>query len=125
MEAVETLVALMLFITGLWLLSPFYNVENSAVGGVTASRMITLAFGLLQVFMIVPMLYALARFGWPKRQRVRRLITFTSFVLLLFYGFSGILLYGLSRVTWISTFTLALIMGVAHIKLKLEAPTNA
>lgn len=120
MESVELIVAFSLFCSGIWIVSPAFSTESSAVAQVTESIFATLAIGLLQMFLSLPLLYAVSHLGWPHRQRVRRFVTFSLFNLLLFYGFSQIIIYGLSRVTWLTTFSLALIMGVAHIRLKWE-----
>jgi hypothetical protein len=67
-----------------------------------------------------PQLYALVRAEWPRRQRIRRFVTFTSFLLLTFYGISGVAVFGTQRLSWLQTFGLALISAVCHLRLKWE-----
>jgi hypothetical protein len=125
MEAIETIVALVLFLSGVWFLSPWYTPNPGAssqlkIGGVSLS----IIFGTIQVLMTGPLLYALIRERWPRRQQIRRVVTFTSFVLLTFYGFSGVILFGTHRLSWLQTFGLALISAVCHLRLKWEMDTQ-
>lgn len=122
MEAIESIVALVLFLTGLWFLTPWYQPNPGASSSLKIVDGITLAmvFGTIQVLMAGPLLYALLRETWPRRQRVRRFVTFTSFCLLTFYGLSGVILFGTQRLSWVQTFGLALISAVCHLRLKWE-----
>jgi uncharacterized membrane protein len=125
MEAVESIIALILFLTGVWFLSPWYSPNPGAasqlkVGGIQLSYI----FGVVQVLMAGPQLYALLRESWPRRQQIRRFVTFTCFVLLTFYGFSGVILFGTQRLSWLQTFGLALISAVCHLRLKWEMDTQ-
>jgi hypothetical protein len=126
MEAIESIVALILFLTGLWFLTPWYQPNPGASSSLKIVDGITLAmlFGTIQVLMAGPMLYALLRERWPRRQQIRRIVTFTSFILLTFYGFSGVILFGTQRLSWLQTFGLALISAVCHLRLKWEMDTQ-
>lgn len=121
-EAIEAIVALVLFLTGIWFMTPWYTPNPGAssqlriIDGITLS----MVFGTIQILMGGPMLYALVRAGWKLRMRIRRLITFTSFLLLLFYGISGVVLFGTQRLSWVQTFGLAFISAVCHLRLKWE-----
>jgi hypothetical protein len=86
------------------------------VGGITFAML----FGTIQVAMAGPLLYALWKEKWSRRQQVRRFVTFTCFLLLSFYTLSGIILYGTHRLTWLSSLGLALISAVCHVRLKWE-----
>jgi hypothetical protein len=121
LEAIESTIALILFATGAWFLSPWYQPNPGAssslkIGGITLAML----FGIIQVIMAGPMLYALLRESWPRRQQVRRIVTFTSFCLLTFYGLSGVILFGTQRLSWLQTFGLAAISAVCHLRLKWE-----
>lgn len=122
MEAIESVIALVLFLTGAWFISPWYSPTPGASSSLELTHGITLAmvFGTIQVLMAGPLLYALLREKWPRRQRVRRFVTFTCFCLLLFYGISGMVLFGTHRLSWLQTFGLALISAVCHLRLKWE-----
>lgn len=122
MEAIETIIALVLFLTGAWFLSPWYTPNPGASSSLELFNGITLAmvFGTIQVLMAGPLLYALYREKWPRRQKVRRFVTFTCFVLLTFYGLSGMILFGTQRLSWLQTFGLALVSAVCHLRLKWE-----
>lgn len=126
MEAIETIVALILFLTGVWFLTPWYTPNPGASSQVTIVDGITLAtvFGIIQILMAGPMLYALIRAKWSMRMRIRRFVTFTSFLLLTFYGISGVVLFGTQRLSWVQTFGLALISAVCHLRLKWEMDTQ-
>lgn len=127
MEAIETIIALVLFLTGLWFLSPWFTPTPGAssqlkiVDGITLS----MVFGTIQVLMAGPLLYALIRETWPRRQQVRRFVTFTCFCLLTFYGLSGVILFGTQRLSWLQTFGLAFISAVCHLRLKWEMDEDA
>lgn len=122
MEAIESIIALILFLTGLWFLSPWYTPNPGASSSLKIVGNLTLAmlFGTIQVIMAGPLLYALLRERWPRRQQVRRFVTFTCFCLLLFYGISGMVLFGTQRLSWLQTFGLAFISAVCHLRLKWE-----
>lgn len=120
MEAVETLVALMLFLSGLYIITPSFELSGSAVAEISQSNAVPLLLGISQMLLAVPLLYALLNFGWPLRQKVRRAVTFAAFILLLFHGYAQVIFFGVTKITWTMTFTLALIMGVAHLHLKWE-----
>jgi Ni,Fe-hydrogenase I cytochrome b subunit len=126
MEAIEAIIALILFLTGVWFLTPWYTPNPGAssqleiVDGITLSTI----FGTVQIFMAGPLLYALLRQSWSQRNKIRRLVTFTCFVLLTFYGFSGVILFGTQRLSWLQTFGLALISAVCHLRLKWEMETQ-
>jgi hypothetical protein len=126
MEAIESIVALILFLTGVWFLTPWYTPNPGASSQLKIVDGITLAavFGTIQVVMAGPMLYALLRERWPRRQQIRRVVTFTSFILLTFYGFSGVILFGTQRLSWLQTFGLAAISAVCHLRLKWEMDTQ-
>jgi len=122
MEAIETIIALVLFLTGVWFMTPWYTPNPGAASQLRIIDGITLSmiFGTVQILMAGPLLYALYMEKWPRRQQFRRFVTFTSFLLLTFYGFSGMILFGTQRLSWLQTFGLALISAVCHLRLKWE-----
>lgn len=122
MEAIEAIVAIVLFLTGAWFMTPWYTPVSGASSALEVVPGITLAmvFGTIQVIMAGPLLYALSREKWSFRRRVRRFVTFTCFVLLTFYGLSGMILFGTHRLSWLQTFGLALVSAVCHLRLKWE-----
>jgi hypothetical protein len=126
MEAIESIIAFILFLTGIWFMTPWYTPNPGAASQLKIIDGITLSilFGTVQILMAGPMLYALLRKKWPRRQQVRRIVTFTSFLLLTFYGFSGVILFGTQRLSWLQTFGLALISAVCHLRLKWEMDTQ-
>lgn len=122
LEAIESIVAFILFLSGLWFLTPWYTPTSGASSQLTIVDGITISmvFGTIQILMGGPLLYALLRKNWPRRRQVRRFVTFTCFCLLTFYGLSGLILFGTHKLTWLSSFGLALISAVCHLRLKWE-----
>lgn len=125
MEAVEVILALAVFLSGFWLVGPFYSPADSVSAEILESATIPHILGILHLTMSAPLLYALARLDWLKRQFVRRWATFSIFILYLFYGFSGIAVLGFERPSWLTTLAVALIAGVAHVRLKWEMVDSA
>ena len=125
MEAVEAIIAMTVLIIGLWFISPFYRPSTSVSAKIWESASVAEYTGLAQALVAAILLLALVRKGWAIRQTVRRLTTFAIFVLYLFYGFSSTMILGLGRVSWVATFALSLIAGVAHIRLKWEEGQHA
>ncbi|QIQ63039.1 hypothetical protein SEA_MOAB_180 [Streptomyces phage Moab] len=119
-EAVEYIIGLAVFLVGTWFLTPFYEPTTSVQSQIWESANIPQYTGGVQAFVAALLLFALVRKSWTKRQAVRRMTTFAIFVLYLFYGFSSTIILGMGRVSWITTFAIALISGVAHLRLKWE-----
>lgn len=124
-EVIEGIISVAVTLVGLWFLSPFYDTSTSVSAQAWASGTIPRYIGAFQSVVGVVLLFALVRKGWARRQAVRRMTTFAIFILYLFYGFSATIILGLGRVSWIATFALALISGVAHLRLKWEEGNHA
>lgn len=120
LEVIESILGAAVFLVGLWFVSPFYNVSTSVSAQAWANGTIPQYIGAAQAIVGALLLYALVRKNWTRRQAIRRQTTFAIFVLYLFYGFSSTIILGMGRVSWIATFALALISGVAHLRLKWE-----
>lgn len=119
-EAIEYIIATAVFLVGLWFLSPYYKPSTSVQSQIWENAHVPQFTGAVQSVIAAFLLFALVRKSWARRQTVRRLTTFAIFVLYLFYGFSSTIILGMGRVSWISTYALALIAGVAHLRLKWE-----
>lgn len=119
-EAIEAIIGVAVFLVGIWFISPFYKASDSVAATIWESSHIPEYIGAAQAVAAGILLIALARKSWEKRQAIRRMMTFAIFVLYLFYGFSSTIILGLGRVSWIASFALALISGVAHLRLKWE-----
>ena len=124
-EAVEAIIAVAVSLVGIWFLSPYYKPSTSVSAQAWASGTIPQYIGAFQAVVGLMLIFALVRKGWARRQAVRRQTTFAIFILYLFYGFSSTIILGLGRVSWIATFALALISGVAHLRLKWEEGNHA
>jgi len=124
-EAIEAIVALAVFLAGLWFLTPYYKPSSSVQSQIWESAHIPQYTGAVQMVVAGLLLFALVRKGWARRQMIRRQATFAIFILYLFYGLSSTMILGLGRVSWIATFALALISGVAHLRLKWEEGNHA
>jgi len=119
-EAVEYIIGLAVLLVGLWFFTPYYKPATSVQSQIWESANIPQYTGGVQAIVAGLLLFALVRKKWARRQMVRRQTTFAIFVLYLFYGFSSTIILGMGRVSWIATFALALIAGVAHLRLKWE-----
>lgn len=124
-EFIEGIIGIAVTLVGLWYVSPFYKASTSVSAQAWANGTIPEYIGASQTVLGVLLLFALARKGWARRQAVRRQTTFAIFILYLFYGFSATIVLGMGRVSWIATFALALIAGVAHLRLKWEEGNHA
>lgn len=121
METIESVVAFVLSITGLWLLSPWFEPASSTTAEITnGSHVIPSVFGFLEIFLAVPLIYSLFNQKWHYGLRVRKTISLLCFILFVFYGTSGLLLNHLHRITWVSAFGFAVISAVAHLRLQLD-----
>lgn len=120
MDVVEGILALVSFLHGLWLISPYFA-TSASVGSLilNGDSLLPHVLGLTQV--VVSGLHLITLFRKPVEWEViRRGGSFFLFHIYLFYGSSSLILYGLERVTWITTFALAFISGVVYLRLKWE-----
>ncbi|XAO35348.1 hypothetical protein SEA_FRANCOB_179 [Streptomyces phage Francob] len=124
-EAIEYIIGTAVLLVGLWFISPFYTPSTSVQSQIWENAHIPQYTGMVQAAIAAMLLFALVRKNWAKRQTVRRVTTFAIFVLYLFYGFSSTIILGMGRVSWIATFALAFIAGVAHLRLKWEEGNHA
>lgn len=124
-EAIEYILGVAVFLSGLWFISPYYQPTTSVQSQIWENAHIPQYTGTVQSVIAGLLLFALVRKNWRIRQAVRRTTTFAIFVLYLFYGFSSTIILGMGRVSWIATFALALISGVAHLRLKWEEGNHA
>jgi hypothetical protein len=125
MDVVEGILATTMFIHGLWLVSPLFT-PSSSVSSLILHGESTLpqVIGLTQATVAGIHLYSLLR--KPTKQGViRRGATFFMFTLYLFYGTSSLILFGLSKVSWVTTYSLALIAAVVYLRLKWEVGHDA
>lgn len=124
-EAIEAIISVAVILVGLWFVSPFYHPSDSVSAQAWANGTIPQYIGAFQSAVGSALLVALIRKNWARRQMVRRQTTFAIFILYLFYGLSATIILGMGRVSWIATFALALISGVAHLRLKWEEGNHA
>lgn len=124
-EAIEAIIGLSVTLVGFWFVSPFYKPAESVSAQAWANGTIPQWIGAFQTVLGVLLLVALVRKGWARRQMIRRQTTFAIFILYLFYGLSSTIILGLGRVSWITTYALALIAGVVHLRLKWEEGNHA
>lgn len=124
-ETIEGIISIAVFLAGLWFLTPYYKPSTSVQSQIWESAHIPQFTGAVQALVAGLLLFALVRKGWARRQMVRRWATFAIFILYLFYGLSSTMILGMGRVSWIATFALALISGVAHLRLKWEEGNHA
>ncbi len=117
-EIVEGIIAFAMLLQGLWFASPFFQPATSVSAQIWQTPTVAVVLAVLHIVLSVPWLYALLKISWSKRRLVKRWIAFYAFILYLFYGFSGIIVNGLARPTWISTLAIAMVCGVAHLRLK-------
>jgi hypothetical protein len=125
MDVVEAILTLTMLLHGLWLVSPFFKPSSSASsmilhGDVTIPQVI----GLTQATVAGIHIYTLLRKP-TKQEVIRRGAMFFMFTLYLFYGTSSLILFGLEKVSWISTFALAVIAAVVYLRLKWEVSHDA
>lgn len=124
-EAIEYIISMAVLFVGIWFLSPFYKPSTSVQSQIWESTHIPQYTGAVQAFLAALLFIALVRKNWVRRQAVRRQTTFAIFVLYLFYGFSSTIILGMGRVSWVSTFAIALISGVVNLRLKWEEGNHA
>jgi len=125
MDVVEGIATLVAFLHGLWLVSPYYTSSTSVSSLILhGDTLVPRIIGLVQVIISGLHLYTLVRKP-SEWEVIRRGASFFLFHLYLFYGASSLILYGLGRVTWITTFGLAFISGVVYLRLKWEVSRNA
>jgi len=120
MDVVEGLVTLVPLLHGLWLISPYFE-TSASVGSLilNGDHLVPRIIGLVQVVISGLHLYSLIKkpVEW---EVIRRGASFFLFHLYLFYAASSLILYGLGRVSWISTIVLAFISAVVYLRLKWE-----
>lgn len=124
-HVIEAVVGIAVMLSGAWFLSPFYKPEISVSAQVTGSADLPRIIGAFQILFALALLFAIVRPDWKRSRTVRSWMTFDIFILYLFYGLSSIFVNGMERVSWIATFAIALISGVAHLRLKWELGRNA
>ncbi len=125
MDVVEGILAATMFVHGLWLVSPFFEPSSSVSALILhGDSLMPQVIGFLQAAVAGIHLYTLIRKP-RKREVIRRAATFFMFTLYLFYGSSSLMLFGLAKVSWVMTFSLALLAGVAYLRLKWEVSHHA
>ncbi|QWT30045.1 membrane protein [Streptomyces phage TunaTartare] len=124
-EAIEAIIATSATLVGIWFVSPYYKPAESVSAQAWANGTIPQWIGAFQTILGLTLLFALVRKSWARRQAVRRMTTFAIFILYLFYGLSSTIILGLGRVSWITTYALALTAGVVHLRLKWEEGNHA
>jgi hypothetical protein len=124
-ETIEGIVSIAVLLVGFWYISPFYHPVNSVQAQITESANIPQILGVAQIVMAIVLLFALFRPNFKKSKLLRSWMTFSIFILYLFYGLSSVFILGMGRVTWVHTFALALISGTAHLRLKWELKNHA
>jgi Ca2+/Na+ antiporter len=125
LEVIEGILGFASILTGLWFLSPYYIPSTSVGAEAWQSGFIPQVIGAVQAILALVFLFALFRTKLRGRRTIRRIMTFSFFVLYLFYAFTSTIILGLGRVSWINTFALAFIAGVAHLRLKWQEGENA
>jgi hypothetical protein len=116
MEAVGFILALAVLLAGAWLLSPFFQPDESTGAKISGSlQVIPTILGAYQV--IVGTIWLAGIFNKSKNWSlvVRRTCSFMVFLLYTFYGISGVILNGIHRITWLSTFTIAFIAAIKYL----------
>lgn len=123
METIEFVVPLLLFFSGLWATcyAPYADIPTLRDKPNSTPWLIAI-FGVIQLTLAGPLLYAIAHKTWTTGIKLRRWLSFVCFVLLLFYGITGVLVNGLDRISWLSSFGFAVIAGVCHVRLRWEHP---
>lgn len=114
LEVIEAIAAFALTISGLWLLSPFYNAAVSSLSQ-AGTYYFVIGLGVFQVALGLFALWALFNLRWPGRVKARRFFTGTAFGLYSFYFIAQLFLFGLASIPWVGTLTLALIIGTCHL----------
>src|SRR3954471_15884610 len=111
MDVVEGILSATIFIHGVWWVSPFFEPSSSVSALILhGDSLIPQVIGLTQTAVAGVHLYTLIRRPL-KREVIRRAATFFMFTLYLFYGSSSLMLFGLAKVAWVTTFALALLAG--------------
>lgn len=124
-HVIEAIVGIAVLCSGAWYLSPFYEPEISVSAQVTGSVGLPRIIGAFQILFALALFFAIVRPKWKRSRMLRSWMTFDIFILYLFYGISSVFVNGMGRVSWIATFAIALISGVAHLRLKWELGNNA
>lgn len=124
-EAIEFIIATAVTLVGIWFVSPYYKPADSVSAQAWANGTIPQWIGAFQTVLGLLLLFALVKKSWARRQAIRRQTTFAIFILYLFYGLSSTIILGLGRVSWITTYALAFIAGVVHLRLKWEEGNHA
>jgi len=124
-EVIEGIVGIAVLCLGLWYISPFYQPTQSVSAKITESANIPQILGSVQIVFALILLVSLFLPKWKRSHMLRSWMTFNIFILYLFYGLSSVFILGMGRVSWVSTFALALISGVTHLRLKWELGNNA
>lgn len=122
MDAIGFILAFLAFVAGVYLVLLSLHVFGIGLETATSARVsghdwLPLIFAALQLGLGGAWIYALFNKGKAWSVRVRRACAMTFFIVYMFYGFSGVFLYGLERATWLSTFALAAITGVKYLYL--------
>ncbi|AVD99316.1 hypothetical protein SEA_BILLNYE_139 [Streptomyces phage BillNye] len=125
MDVVEGILTTTMFLHGVWLVSPFFKPSSSASALILQGESgLPQIIGLTQVAVAGVHLYSLLRKP-VKQEVIRRGAMFFMFTLYLFYGTSSLILFGLGKVNWVTTFALAFIAAVVYLRLKWEVSHDA
>lgn len=125
MDVVEGILSLTMFLHGAWLVSPFFKPSSSVSSMILhGESTIPQVIGLAQATVAGIHLYSLLRKP-AKQEVIRRGAMFFMFTLYLFYGTSSLILFGLGKVSWVTTFALAAIAAVVYLRLKWEVSHDA
>lgn len=118
METIEFVVPVVLLLSGIW--AGFYAPHADSLAKRLSSGDIIMAYtmGFAHLAIALPLLYSILHKTWAKGIKVRRWISFICFLLFMFYGIAGVIVHGLDRISWLSSFAFAVISAVSHIRLR-------
>lgn len=122
MEAIETIIALTLFIFGCYLISPLHDSSAGGASSALASNeYVLLAAGVF--LYILPTLPILLGLFWKKANTLkwRTRSTFTMFVACMFITLLRLTTIGFTPFVWLFTFALGLIAAVCYLYMRVRS----
>jgi hypothetical protein len=122
MDAVGFVLAFAAFLAGIYLLGvglELIHIPTASLSPTSARisgiNWLPSIFGVLQLGLGGTWIYAIFNKDKPWSVKVRKNCAMLMFLIYMFYGFSGVILEGITRVSWLSTFSIALIAGIKYL----------
>jgi hypothetical protein len=126
MEAVGFCISLLMVLSAIWILLPWWEPADSPTISVFKDTWIAKGFGIWFLILFGTHSYAIMAMHWPARLKVRRSCTYLAALTFFVLALLRIIAVGSVNLMWVTFLILGLIEAISHIRLKfgLDVPPD-